>query len=475
MKNLLREAGPNRYMVSGLDGMHVDVMVYLGRSLFEDFNEGEAVQQLISGAKLPGTYYKVIGLPDIHTGFGLPIGGVMATHAKTGVVSAGAVGMDINCGVRLLTTKLHRKEFNQKLVRTLLDAIECLVPTGVGKKSRHGELQRHLGSILTGGAREVIRLGYGQPGEDQLIEENGCLAGADPESLTGASLKRADQLSTLGGGNHFIEIGYVANVFNRELATSFGLDKDNLTVMVHTGSRGFGHQICNDFSHTMVKAAKNYGISLPNKGLACAPIDSPEGRAYLGAMACAVNFAFANRQLIAYNVRKALTGVLKQSEDALGLRTVYDVAHNIAKFETHFDTGVLVHRKGATRALPPGHPDNPPVYRSTGHPAIIPGSMGTSSYVVVGTPLAYETMYSVNHGAGRVLSRTAARKSIDREQFKVAMGDIVYNRHKLKQLLDEAPGAYKPITEVVDTLAEIGVTEKVAEIRPLGVIKGEDD
>lgn len=474
MKNLLQEAGPNRYRVSGLEGMNVDVMVYLGRSLFEDFNEGEAVQQLISGAKLPGTCHQVIGLPDIHTGFGLPIGGVMATHAETGVVSAGAVGMDINCGVRLLTTGVPRKEVNQKLVRALLDAIEDLVPTGVGKKSRHKELQKLLGSILTGGAREVIRLGYGQPGEEQLIEENGRLTGADPGALTDASLKRADQLSTLGGGNHFIELGYVAKVFNQALAAAFGLTRDNLTVMIHTGSRGFGHQICTDFSRTMVQAAKKYGISLPNKGLACAPIHSPEGQAYLSAMACAVNFAFANRQLIAYNVRSALTRVLKQSEADLGLRTVYDVAHNIAKFETHFDTGVLVHRKGATRALPPGHPDNPPVYRSTGHPAIIPGSMGTSSYVVVGTPVASETLYSVNHGAGRVLSRTAARKAIDREQFKAAMGDIVYNHHKLKQLLDEAPGAYKPIADVVDTLAEIGVTEKVVEIRPLGVIKGED-
>lgn len=474
MKNLLQEAGSNRYQVTGLEGMNVDVMVYLSKRLFNDFNEGEAVQQLVNGAMLPGACFKIIGLPDIHTGFGLPIGGVMATHAKTGVVSAGAVGMDINCGVRLLATKLQRAELGPKTIRSLLEAIEANVPTGVGKKSRHGELNKHLEAILNGGAREVIRLGYGQAGEGQSIEEGGCLAGADPSALTGESLKRANQLSTLGGGNHFIELGYVAGVLNSELAARFGLEQGTVTVMIHTGSRGLGHQICTDFSRLMVSASKKYGIQLPNKGLACAPIVSPEGRAYLGAMACAVNFAFANRQLIAHNVRQAFTRVLGKNEDTLGLRTVYDVAHNIAKFETHYGEGVLVHRKGATRALPPGHPDNPPLYRATGHPAIIPGSMGTASYVVVGTASARETFYSVNHGAGRVLSRTAARKAISREQFEDSMGDIVFNRHKIKQLLDEAPGAYKPISDVVDTLAEIGITEKVVEIRPLGVIKGED-
>ncbi|MEW5953246.1 MAG: RtcB family protein [Bacillota bacterium] len=474
MKDLLKKAGPNRYQVTGLEGMHVDVMVYLSKHLFNDFSEGEAVRQLVNGAMLPGACFKIIGLPDIHTGFGLPIGGVMATHAQNGVVSAGAVGMDINCGVRLLATRLQRDELDQKTVRSLLEAIEDSVPIGVGKRSRHRELNEHLETILAEGAREVIRLGYGQAGEGQSIEEGGCLAGADPAALTAESLKRSDQLSTLGGGNHFIEIGYVARVFNKDLAARFGLEQGVVTVMMHTGSRGLGHQICTDFSKRMVSASKKYGISLPDKGLACAPIDSPEGKAYLGAMACAVNFAFANRQLIAYNVRQAFTRVLGKNEDTLGLSTVYDVAHNIAKFETHHGAGVLVHRKGATRALPPGHPDNPPLYRATGHPAIIPGSMGTASYVVVGTEKARETFCSVNHGAGRVLSRTAARKAISREQFRESMGDIVFNRHKMKQLLDEAPGAYKPIAEVVDTLAEIGITDKVVEIRPLGVIKGED-
>lgn len=475
MALVLEPAGPNRYRLPRQGAMKVDAYVYLNPALYRAFSEPVALQQLADAACLPGVVHRVVGMPDIHQGFGLPIGGVVATDARTGVVSAGAVGYDINCGVRLIRTDLVREELPRERLRRLMEAIERRIPAGVGKKSRHKELTARLPEILVGGSARLVEMGYGVPDDVDATEEYGRVAGADPDAVSREAVERADQLATVGGGNHFIEIGYVEQVLDRDLAATFGLFEGQVTVLVHSGSRGFGHQICSDYAASMAQAASRYGIELPSKGLAAAPIDSPLGRRYLGAMHCAINFAFANRQLMTHDIREAFAEVLGKPWESLGMRVVYDVAHNIAKFEEHFGRRLLVHRKGATRALPAGHPVNPRRYLKTGHPVLIPGSMGTASYVAVGLPGIEETFTSANHGAGRVLSRSAARRQISREAFEASLGDVLYNVDNYRAIVDEAPGAYKDIDAVVDTLAEIGLTLKVARLRPLAVIKGEGD
>ena len=470
----LERIGRNRYRLPRTGKMRVNGLVYATEALLPHIREDRSLEQLANAAQLPGVVEPVIGMPDMHEGFGLPIGGVMAVTAD-GVISAGAVGMDINCGVRLLRTNL-RADFDKPTLRALMQEIERLVPTGVGKKGKHkGITAAIFEDVVHRGVKAVIEAGFGRPEDLEHIEEQGCLAGADLGTVSREAVRRgAPQLGTLGGGNHFMEIQRVETIFDREIASCFGLFEGQLTVLIHTGSRGFGHQICTDYSKSHIPAAARYGIDLPSKGLACAPVDSPEGKQYYAAMACAVNFAFANRQIITADVRRAFVTVLGLPEREMGLELVYDVAHNIAKWETHHGRRLLVHRKGATRALPAGHPANPPAYRNTGHPALVPGSMGTASYVLVGTELAAEAFFSINHGAGRTLSRGAATRTITREQFEAQMGDILYNIRDFRDLLDEAPQAYKDIDEVVNTLADIGLTRKVARMRPLAVIKGRD-
>ena len=471
----LEPVGANRYRLPRTGRMRVSGLIYATRELLASALEDKSLEQLAHAAQLPGVVEPVLGLPDIHEGFGLPIGGVMAV-AEDGVISAGAVGMDINCGVRLLRTNLPADTLDRPTLRALMDGIEALVPTGVGKKGRHRGVSGSIfNQVVHRGAAAVIAAGFGRPEDAEHIEENGCLPGADLKAVSASAIKRGEgQLGTLGGGNHFIEIQRVDTVFEPAAAARFGLFKGQLTVMIHTGSRGFGHQICTDYSKSHLPAAAKYGISLPSRGLACAPINSPEGQSYYAAMAAAVNFAFANRQFITADIRQAFAAVLRRDEREMGLELVYDVAHNIAKWERHGGRNLLVHRKGATRALPPRHPANPPAYRETGHPALVPGSMGTASYVLVGTEMAAESFYSVNHGAGRTLSRTAAEKSISREEFEAGMGDVLYNTRNFRDLVDEAPQAYKDIDEVVETLVAIGLTRKVARMRPLAVIKGKD-
>lgn len=473
----LEPAGKNRYRLPRREKMRVDAVVYLNPALKEAFQEGDALRQLMDAATLPGVVSPVIGLPDIHTGFGLPIGGVMATLSNdAGVVSAGAVGMDINCGVRLLRTDIPSREVTRKDLEALISALSKKIPTGIGKKSRHAEItHRDLEDVLCQGARWLAEKGYAWPEDLERIEEGGCLPGADPAAVTPEARRRSNQLATLGGGNHFIEVGEIEQVYADDLARAFGLEEGKLYFLIHTGSRGFGHQICTDYTDFLAKAAPKYNLTLPSRGLAAAPISSPEGQRYLQAMACAVNFAFANRQLIAHDLRTAVGEVFATPPRRLGLTLVYDVAHNIAKFEEHGRRRLLVHRKGATRALPPGHPGNPPCYRETGHPVLVPGSMGTASYVLVGTPAAAETFFSVNHGAGRVLSRSAARRSISQEDFARSMGDVLANAPDYRALVDEAPLAYKDIDQVVETLVEIGLTRKVARLVPRAVIKGEGE
>ncbi len=468
--------GKNKYKLPRRGKMRVDGIVYVNKNLYEQVYRDDSLKQLANAATLPGVVRNVFGMPDIHQGFGLPIGGVMATLPEGGVISAGAVGMDINCGVRLIRTNLRREAVDRRLLREIIKVIEEFVPTGVGKKSRRGAFSREVfDKILRHGVPYLVAQGFGWEEDCQFIEEQGCLPGADPGAVSGEALKRgAVQLGTLGGGNHFIEIQTVEEVYDPQTAASFGIFPEQVLVMVHTGSRGFGHQICTDYTKTLFRAAKEYGIEVPEKGLACAPVHSREGKAYYAAMACAVNFAFCNRQLITHDIRRAFQELFGKSPEELEMRIIYDVAHNIAKFEEHAEGKVLVHRKGATRALPPGHPGNPACYRATGHPVLVPGSMGTASYVLVGTPQAAEPFFSVNHGAGRVLSRTAAEKGISEEEFKESMKDVVFDERAYHLLLDEAPAAYKNIDDVVETLAEINFVRKVARLRPLAVIKGKD-
>jgi tRNA-splicing ligase RtcB len=455
--------------------MAVEGVVYANEQLLPLIKKDKSLQQLANAASLPGVVGPVCGMPDIHEGFGLPIGGVMAA-ASDGVISAGAVGMDINCGVRLLSTGFTAGELNTPFLRRLIDKIEEYVPTGVGRKTRNKDITRdifeeavHIGPI------GLVDRGFGLPDDLGKIEEGGCLPGAELGAVSADAYNRgAVQLGTLGGGNHFIELQVVSEIYDKAAGSIFRLSPGMLTVMIHTGSRGFGHQICNDYSKILLAAAKKYGIEIPDRGLACAPIDSKEGKDYFSAMACAVNYAFANRQLITHEIRRAFKDVFGGGRYIPEIDLIYDVAHNIAKWEKHEGQRLLVHRKGATRSLPPGHVGNPTVYRHTGHPVLIPGSMGTSSYVLTGTDRASESFFSANHGAGRKLSRTAAMKAISREQFERSMDGVLYNCRNYKELLDEAPGAYKDIDQVVETLAGIGMTRKVAKLVPLAVIKGKD-
>ncbi len=469
----LQPMGPNCYRIPKEGNMRVEARVYLKNEMLPSFEESSA-RQLMDAASLPGIYKYVIGMPDIHTGFGLPIGGIMAMDAQNGIVSAGAVGMDINCGVRLLKTNIPANQVSSSVQQKLIQAITHSVPSGTGKKSKHaGSSGPKLKNILTDGVPVLLQMGIGRPEDLEYIEEQGAFPGGDPAAVSKEALSRADQLSTLGGGNHFIEIGYVADIFDQDIARLMGLKEGNLSVLIHTGSRGFGHQICTDYSESMKKTAKRSKIEIPTAGLAGAFINSKEGKNYLAAMACAANFAFSNRHWITHDIRNAFAEVLGGKDTDYDLGVVYDLAHNIAKFEKIDGKKLLIHRKGATRALPPEHHLNPQKYRSTGHPVIIPGSMGTSSYVVTGTQKATETFYSVNHGAGRRLSRKAAKKEIPVAEMQEKMEGIITSGKRIQTFLDEAPQAYKDIEQVVDTLSEIDIIRKVARLQPLAVIKGD--
>lgn len=469
----LKEISKNCYAMTNKSN-NIDINIYLSRQLYEDFTEDESIDQLYNATLLPGVVGPVIGMPDIHTGYGLPIGGVMATDYEQGVVSAGAVGMDINCGVRLLTTNIEAVELDKRTIGAILNAIARRVPTGIGKSSDVKLLRTPpLDAIAYEGAAYFIKEGYGRKEDLERIEDHGCITDANVSDISKKALKRADQLGTIGGGNHFIEIGRISKIFDDKLAKKLNIKPKSIYVMIHTGSRGFGHQICNDYSRIMWQNSDKNKTRAPVKGLACAPIASIDGQNYLKAMACAANYAFSNRQVITHFVREAFTEVLKKPESDLGLDLLYDVAHNIAKKEKYGKRWLLVHRKGATRALPSGHEDNPKIYLDMGHPAIIPGSMGTGSYVVLGTTDIKRTFCSVNHGAGRVMSRKRARNEFTKEELLNQTKNVVIASKNIKALLDEAPLAYKDINEVIFTLVDAGLTKPIAKLKPLGVLKGE--
>jgi len=461
-------------------GMRVPGLVYLSEALLEAARQDEALEQVANVAFLPGIVGRSLAMPDIHWGYGFPIGGVAATRVSDGVVSPGGVGYDINCGVRLLRSDLVESEVLPRIV-ALIDRLFRNVPSGVGSEGRLRPPKGEIPRLLVEGARWAVRHGFGTQDDLDATEDGGCIQGADPSAVSERALTRGlPQAGSLGSGNHFLEIQAVREIYDEDAADAMGIERiGQVLILIHTGSRGLGHQVCTDHLKAMERAVIKYGITLPDRQLACAPIGSPEGRQYLAAMRCAANYAWCNRQHIAHWVRESFMEVFGVPPDRLGLRQVYDVAHNIAKIETHSvdgrDIQVCVHRKGATRAFPPSHPALAERFRPFGQPVLIPGDMGRYSYVAVGTELAMkDTFGSTCHGAGRLLSRAAARKaargadvaeSLRRRSITVRTDDV-------PALAEEAPGAYKDVASVVDVVVGAGICRKVARAEPLGVIKG---
>ena len=460
-------------------GMRVPGLILADEPLMAQIRRDTSLEQVANAATLPGIVKASFAMPDIHQGYGLPVGGVVATDVETGVVSPGGVGYDINCGVRLLRTNLAAPEVLPSL-RQLVDGLHQAIPAGVGSrgpvKLSAGEERR----LVETGARWAVEHRFGESQDLLRIESNGCLAGSDPDAVSPKAYERGkNQLGTLGSGNHFLEIQVVEAIYDERAAKALGLFTDQVTVMIHTGSRGLGHQVCTDYLRRLEGALGKFDIWLPDRQLACAPLDSAEATDYLGAMCAAANFAFANRQCLAHLSWEVFTRVLSVSPAALGMALVYDVAHNIAKLEEHEVDGrrrrLLVHRKGATRAFPPHHPELVDAYREIGQPVLIPGDMGRYSYVLVGTEAAMrETFGSTCHGAGRVMSRTAA--------VKAARGRHIARELEAKGILVRATGrdaleeemseAYKDVKDVVHVVERFGISRKVAKLRPIGVIKG---
>jgi tRNA-splicing ligase RtcB (3'-phosphate/5'-hydroxy nucleic acid ligase) len=482
----LRQLDEWRWLVPRQGKMRVEGLVYADRDLMEEIlapggGGAEAVRQVANVASLPGIVGRSIGMPDIHWGYGFAIGGVAAFDPEEGgVVSPGGVGYDINCGVRLLRTGLVESDVRPRL-GTLMDQIMRDVPAGVGSRHRRAVLTAdEVRRVLTEGARWAVAEGHGTPDDLDRTEGGGCLPGAHPEHVSDRAVERGKaQLGTVGSGNHFVELGFVDRIFDEDAAGTMGLQPGTVCVLIHSGSRGLGYQVCDDYLDVMLAAGERYGIDLPDPQLACAPLRSPEGERYLGAMNAAANFAFANRHMMASHVRAAFARVLGRPWEQLGIRQIYDVAHNIAKWETHEVEGrsrrLCVHRKGATRALPPGHPELTAAYAELGQPVLIPGDMGRYSYVLVGTEGAYrETFGSTCHGAGRRMSRKAARRSAKgrslRREFQ-EMG-IEVRATSFATVAEEVPEAYKDVAEVVDVVDGAGIGRKVVRLHPMGVLKG---
>jgi tRNA-splicing ligase RtcB (3'-phosphate/5'-hydroxy nucleic acid ligase) len=465
----------HRIPVSYKKGMKIEGMIYADRQLLAQIRNDQTLDQVANVATLPGLVGRSLAMPDAHQGYGFCIGGVAAADLREGVVSAGGVGFDINCGVRLLATPLKATEVAGRL-EPLLQHLFADIPCGAGRKGDLSVSGKELDAVLRGGASWAVERELGTEEDLVRCEEAGCLSGADPGQVSKRSKERGhDQLGTLGSGNHFLEVQRVAEIFEPETARAFGLDREQVVVLLHSGSRGLGHQVCTDHLDLMIGGMRRYGISVVDRQLACVPIDSAEGRAYLGAMAAAANFAFANRQVLTHRVRAAFRKVF--GTDRLGV--VYDVCHNVAKRESYTVGGrtseVLVHRKGATRAFPPGHPDLPPELRQAGQPVLIPGSMGTASYVLVGTQRVMdETFGSSCHGAGRAKSRTSAKKEINAEALlrDLSSRGILVRGQSRSGLAEEGPAAYKDVDRVVGVMCGAGLARLVAKMLPLAVMKG---
>ncbi|MBI5680112.1 MAG: RtcB family protein [Methanobacterium sp.] len=458
--------------------MRVPGRVYLNDEAIKSVEKG-AIDQVANVACLPGIQKFSIGLPDIHFGYGFSIGGVAAFSARNGVISPGGVGFDINCGVRLLKTNLTEEDIKPKL-NQLMDMLFKNIPSGLGSKGKIRLQEGQINEVLDQGAEWAIENGYGWKKDLEFLEENGKMETADSSKVSDKAKKRGiPQLGSLGSGNHFLEVQKMDKIFDEKTAKVFGIEEGQIVVLIHTGSRGCGHQICSDYLRTMLKATKRYNIDVPDKQLACAPVDSNEAQDYFKAMSAAANYAWANRQMIVHWVRESFENVYNQDAEEMGLDIVYDIAHNIAKKEVHNikgrDMEVYVHRKGATRAFGPGREEIPKVYRDVGQPVFIPGTMGTSSYVLVGTDTAMEeTFGSSAHGAGRKMSRAGAKREYKGEEVKKYLESkgIVIRATSMPVVAEEAPGAYKDVDDVVMTSHKAGISKMVGKMIPLGVSKG---
>ncbi len=481
MTNKIEMIGPNTYKISTdyKPGMRVPGIIYADKELVEMAERDHALEQVANVAFLPGIVKASFAMPDIHWGYGFPIGGVAAMDVKTGVISPGGVGYDISCGVRLVKTNLTAKEA-APVMKPLMHELARNIPKGVGSRGKIKVDRKEMEELMVEGVNWAVKAGYGWKEDLEFTEERGRLAGANPETVSKHAFERGyDQPGTLGSGNHFLELQEVMEIFDEKVADVFGLYKGQLVVMIHSGSRGIGHQICTDYIKVMDKVVNELGIKLPDRQLGCAPISSDEGKAYYAAMACAANYALTNRHCLAHWTRQSFEFIFRKSAEELGMHLLYDVSHNIAKFEDHVVDGKLmrlcVHRKGATRAFGSEYPDLPEKYRSVGQPVIIPGDMGRASYVLVGTAESEKEAFSSTcHGAGRVMSRSQAKKQIRGDQLKRELeerGLVIIAGH-LPLLAEEAPQAYKDVSRVVEICHNAGLSKKVARLRPLGVLKG---
>jgi tRNA-splicing ligase RtcB len=461
-------------------GMRVAGLIYASQSMLEHIFDEQVFEQVANVAFLPGIVGHSLAMPDIHWGYGFPIGGVAATRVADGVISPGGVGFDINCGVRLLRTNLTVDEVRPEITKLVNELYEN-VPSGLGSEGKIRVSQKELDQVLTQGSRWALEKGLGEPEDIVVTEEAGCIKQANPDKVSVKAKKRGiPQLGTLGSGNHFLEVEAVTEIYDPAAAGVMGITGvGQILVLIHTGSRGLGHEVCGDYVRLLGEAVKRYGIALPDRQLACAPVSSAEGQDYLEAMACAANYAWTNRQCIAHWTRESFARVFGRSQREIGLEQIYDVCHNIAKIEEHSVGGrrqrLCVHRKGATRAFPPGHRDVPERCRDIGQPVLIPGDMGRGSFVALGTERAMaESFGSTCHGAGRLKSRSAARRSLNGAEVarQLASRGITVKTGDLGSLAEEASPAYKDVAEVVEVTDKAGLSRKVVRTEPVGVIKG---
>lgn len=461
-------------------GMRVPGIIYADEKLLKDIRHDKAAEQVANVAFLPGIVHASLAMPDIHWGYGFSIGGVAATDPENdGVISPAGVGYDINCGVRLLKTSLTFTEIKDK-VEDLVTRLFSDIPSGLGSKGDIRVTEKEEREILLKGAKWAVERGYGVADDLECTEEFGAIAGADPQAVSGRAYERGKaQSGTLGSGNHFLEVQVIDQLYDQRLCDAFDLNLGQITLMIHSGSRGLGYQVCDDYTKSMIHCLAKYKINLPDRQLACAPVNSSEGKAYLGAMKCAANYAWANRQCLMYLTRKVFEKIFARSWQDMQMELIYDVAHNIAKIEKHRVNGkektLCVHRKGATRAFAAGHPALPERYKETGQPVIIPGDMGRNSYLLVGTPKAMEETFGTTcHGAGRLKSRTAAAQTIDVNSLlkELKSRGIIVRASGRGTIAEEAPQAYKDVNEVVDVVHNAGISKRVCRMRPLGVIKG---
>jgi tRNA-splicing ligase RtcB len=456
--------------------MRVPARIYTSEKMLEDIFRDRSIPQLINGTTLPGIIKYAIAMPDCHEGYSVPIGFVGAVRVSDGVISPGACGFDINCGMRLLKSDYLEKEIKPHLDK-LATEIQRQVPSGLGKGRKIKLSIEQVSRILEGGVPFLVKKGYGTQEDIKNCESEGRLEQADASTVSDKAKNRGrGQVGTLGSGNHFLEVQKVEEIFDEKVAEVFGLFKDQVVIMIHCGSRGLGHQVCTDYLRTMIPAMQRYKINMPDREFACVPFKSDEGQKYFSAMAAAANYAWANRHMITHYVRESWKKILGEKEE---LELLYDVAHNIIKKEKHLvdeqEAEVIIHRKGSTRAFPPKHPEIPEKYKEVGQPVIIPGTMGTASYILAGTEKSKEAWYTVNHGAGRTMSRGAARRRFSGQQViqELEAKGIIVKYQKARGIVEEAPLAYKDVDSVVEIVDKAGLAKKVVKLIPLAVIKGE--